>query len=214
MSHIGKIEPSPSSAALTSSNNVSNTSSSCSSSNEISTRFSYVITDASTVRTLGAAFGAQLDALGVNSGQAQLLNGPITTVEKIEGSNHTTIVCNACNYEGGLPLTSSSSVTSARCVGYIKYGIKDLYFYHKNGKVSQCSPLCLLDFYVDESMQRGGLGIALFRQMLEQTGTVPHDIAYDRPSPKLIAFMRKHFNMVNPDLQPNRYAIYDGFPLM
>jgi hypothetical protein len=193
-----------------------------SSSGTTSSRFSYIVADASTVRaTLGIVLGAQLDALGVKSGQAQLLNGPITTVEKIEGSNHTTIICCDCGDDSGVPLTSlslslsstSTAAASVQCVGYIKYGTKDLYFYHKNGKISQSSPLCLLDFYVDERMQRSGLGISLFRRMLEQTGRAPKDIAYDRPSPKLVTFMRKHFNLVNPDLQPNRYAIYDGFPL-
>lgn len=51
--------------------------------------------------------------------------------------------------------------------GYLKYGVKDLFFYRKNGIISQSSPICLLDFYVDESVQRGGIGISLFKKMLE-----------------------------------------------
>lgn len=41
----------------------------------------------------------------------------------------------------------------------------------------------------------------------------PVKLAYDRPSPKLIAFLRKNYKMINHDLQPNRFAIFDGFPL-
>ena len=179
-------------------------------------RFTFLTVTSSSIHALlSTEWCAQLDNLGIKSGQAQLLNGPITSVEKLTGSNHTIIVCCSADDEnGGIDY----------CVGYLKYGKKDLYFYHKNGKVTQSSPVCLLDFYVDDSMQRNGLGIALFRQMLNTLSTdsslssmsspiTPKDIAYDRPSPKLIAFMRKHYDMINPDLQPNRFAIYDGFTL-
>jgi alpha-tubulin N-acetyltransferase 1 len=179
-------------------------------------RFTFLTVTSSSIHAqLSAECCTQLDNLGIKSGQAQLLNGPITSVEKLAGSNHTIIVCRS---------TDGDNVGIGCCVGYLKYGVKDLYFYHKNGKVIQSSPVCLLDFYVDDSMQRNGLGLSLFRHMLDAlsidppvssstTPITPKDIAYDRPSPKLIAFMRKHYNMLNPDLQPNRFAIYDGFTL-
>jgi alpha-tubulin N-acetyltransferase 1 len=77
-------------------------------------------------------------------------------VDKILTTNHTIIV--------------SYNVTDLNqkvIYGYLKYGIKDLFFYKKNGIISQSSPICLLDFYVDESAQRGGIGISLFKKMLE-----------------------------------------------
>ena len=49
--------------------------------------------------------------------------------------------------------------------------------------------------------------------MLEILSINPCFIAYDRPSPKLISFMVKHYNMKNGDLQPNRFMIFDGFIL-
>ena len=172
--------------------------------------WTFVAVDAATVhqRLTGEQL-AQLDDLGGRSGVAQQLNGPITTVEKLEASTHTALVC--CSICTG---TAYSNDGGGRCVGFIKYGTKNLYFYRKNGQIIQCSPLCLLDFYVDEAMQRSGIGLALFRQMMAVAGVPdPRAIAYDRPSPKLVAFLRKHFSLVSPDLQPNRYAIYDGFPL-
>jgi hypothetical protein len=36
-------------------------------------------------------------------------------------------------------------------------------------------------------------------------------MAYDRPSPKLISFMSRHFGLRDGDLQPNRYMIFEGF---
>lgn len=77
-------------------------------------------------------------------------------MDKILTTNHTIIV--------------SYNVTNLNqkvIYGYLKYGIKDLFFYKKNGIISQSSPICLLDFYVDESVQRGGIGISLFKKMLE-----------------------------------------------
>ena len=39
----------------------------------------------------------------------------------------------------------------------------------------------------------------------------PTELAYDRPSMKLIGFLKKHYNLINGDLQPNKYMIYNGF---
>ena len=142
----------------------------------------------------------QLDELGCLSGVAQQLKGPITTSEKVAaaGQNQTLLLCR----DGALQVR-----------GYIKYGPKDLYLYRKNGSILTCSPPCLLDFYVHEDVQRGGLGLRLFQAMLEDLGVAPHLIAYDRPSPKLIGFMRKHFGLTKPDLQPNKFCIFECFPL-
>jgi hypothetical protein len=41
----------------------------------------------------------------------------------------------------------------------------------------------------------------------------PRLLAYDRPSPLLVAFLAKHFQMTAGDLQPNRFMIFGGFPL-
>jgi len=79
------------------------------------------------------------------------------------------------------------------------------------GQVVEISPNCLLDFDVSEKFQRNGYGYALFSSMLEITSVPVHKIAYDRPSPKLISFMKKYFSLTNMDLQPNRYAIFEGF---
>jgi len=149
---------------------------------------------------LDADSSKQLDELGCLSGESQQLNGPITSSEKLAaaGQTQTLLLCR----DG-----------ASRVQGYIKYGLKDLYLYRNNGSILTCSPPCLLDFYVHESVQRGGLGLRLFQAMLEDLGVAPHLIAYDRPSPKLISFMRKHFGLTKPSLQPNRYCLFEGFPL-
>lgn len=148
-----------------------------------------------------SCFSEHMDRLGSESGVAQALSGPITTLAKLLASpSHLTI-------------TYSDDKNIPR--GFIKYGSKDLYFYKKNGEIVQkTNQICLLDFYVSESMQRGGIGLALFQSMM---GTLeeasPSLLAYDRPSPKLIAFMAKHFQLTRPDLQPNKYTIFEGYVL-
>lgn len=63
--------------------------------------------------------------------------------------------------------SSSNSV-----VGLLKVGAKHLYVYDSHGQVHECTPLCLLDFYVHESKQRSGYGKKLFEAMLE-VGELP-----------------------------------------
>lgn len=153
----------------------------------------------------GAAVGdldvgstAAVDELGRLSGVAQLLTGPITTVQKVVASDHSLVLF---RHEGG-----------GQFLGFLKYATKDLYFYRKNGSLVQASPTCVLDFYVSEELQRQGVGLLLFQRMLQECPDLaPHKIAYDRPSPKLLAFMKKHFGLAQPDLQPNRFCLFEGF---
>ena len=53
----------------------------------------------------------------------------------------------------------------------------------------------MLDFYVHESVQRGGHGKQLFDLMLETENISPEKLGYDRPSSKLLAFCAKHFGL-------------------
>ncbi|KAF9579656.1 Alpha-tubulin N-acetyltransferase 1 [Lunasporangiospora selenospora] len=44
-------------------------------------------------------------------------------------------------------------------------------------------------------------------------GIDPRQLAYDRPSPKLYQFLKKHFGLARYLPQPNQYAIFEGFML-
>lgn len=71
-------------------------------------------------------------------------------------------------------------------------------------------PLCVLDFYVDERCQRQGVGLALFNAMLKAyDGASPASFAYDRPSPLLYAFLRKHAALTEFFPQPNNFVVFD-----
>lgn len=47
--------------------------------------------------------------------------------------------------------------------------------------------------------------------MLECENKKPTQLAYDRPSPKLLAFLKKHYNLVNFIPQNNNFVIYQQF---
>ena len=72
-------------------------------------------------------------------------------------------------------------------------------------------PLCVLDFYVHESMQRGGHGRAIFDKMLEMENITPEKLAYDRPSDKLMGFLRKHFHLIKYVPQNNNFVVFDAY---
>lgn len=115
-------------------------------------------------------------------------------------------------------------------------GKKSLYVFDKQGETRHCIAPCVLDFYVHESRQRGGLGKMLFEHMVSQVyvitiirnfntlsirhpttsqlsyeGVEPIALAYDRPSEKLLAFLQKHYGLEKKIEQMNNFVIYDGF---
>lgn len=95
--------------------------------------------------------------------------------------------------------------------GFIKVGTKDLFYREASGKCREISPLCVLDFYVHESVQRQGLGKQLFMKMLTSENVLPAKLAYDRPSPKLTKFLYKHFGLASFVPQNNNFVIFDEY---
>ena len=97
-------------------------------------------------------------------------------------------------------------------MGMLRTGRRDLYL--PSSALSKFEKvLCVLDFFVVE--QRKGIGFLLFDGMLRDEGNVcPTAIAYDKPSEKLLNFLRKHFGLKNACMQYNKFVIFpDGFYL-
>ena len=67
----------------------------------------------------------------------------------------------------------------------------------------------MLDFYVHESIQRGGYGRKLFEKMMEFEKVPARRMAYDRPSPLLLKFLKKHYGLASYVPQNNKYVVYD-----
>lgn len=100
---------------------------------------------------------------------------------------------------------------SGLVVGLLKIGRKSLYVFDKYGETRHVNAPSVLDFYVHESRQRGGLGKILFEYMIEYESLLPEQLAIDRPSDKLLGFLRKHYALTQKIPQMNNFVIYDGF---
>jgi alpha-tubulin N-acetyltransferase 1 len=84
-----------------------------------------------------------------------------------------------------------------KCIGILKVGSKKLFVRNRSGQILELNPMSVLDFYVHESVQRGGHGKDLFEKMLSTQNVSARKLAYDRPSPKLKAFLSKHYGLKN-----------------
>lgn len=82
------------------------------------------------------------------------------------------------------------------------------------GKIREINPLCVLDFYVYEGCQRTGFGRAIFSKMLECEGVEASQLGYDRPSDKLISFLKKHYNLVEYIPQNNNFIVFNDYYLL
>ena len=100
---------------------------------------------------------------------------------------------------------------SGKIEGMLKVGKKELFYRDRMGKCISMSPLCVLDFYVHDSIQRKGIGKLLFLKMLLSEDTIPNKLAYDRPSHKLLLFLKKHFTLSRYISQNNNFVIYDDY---
>lgn len=90
-------------------------------------------------------------------------------------------------------------------------GQKNLFYHDAKNQILELKPTAVLDFYVHESCQRKGVGKNLFEKMLEFEKAHPAKLAYDRPSPKLLQFLKKHYGLVNYIPQNNNYVIYSQY---
>eukprot|EP00090_Calanus_glacialis_P002011 TRINITY_DN11514_c0_g1_i1.p1 TRINITY_DN11514_c0_g1~~TRINITY_DN11514_c0_g1_i1.p1 ORF type:complete len:214 (-),score=63.46 TRINITY_DN11514_c0_g1_i1:113-754(-) len=143
-----------------------------------------------------------LDVLGQASAQAQGLKNAITSGSKM---------LNAENQTAYILVDKSGNSGMGSVVGLLKVGRKKLFLIDEAGKSNEMVPQCVLDFYVVETRQRSGCGKRLFESMLRAEQVEPRYFAIDRPSPKLVSFLRKHYNLCSSIPQVNNYVIFSGF---
>jgi alpha-tubulin N-acetyltransferase 1 len=55
-------------------------------------------------------------------------------------------------------------VDGRKAIGLLKVGPKNLFYRDPFGGVKELKPICVLDFYVHESAQRGGIGKVFFHR--------------------------------------------------
>uniref|UniRef100_A0A0K0DZ97 Alpha-tubulin N-acetyltransferase n=1 Tax=Strongyloides stercoralis TaxID=6248 RepID=A0A0K0DZ97_STRER len=96
-------------------------------------------------------------------------------------------------------------------VGILKVGRKKLYLYDDKLQRYEVTPLCVLDFYVHNTLQRKGNGHKIFEEMLRNENISPIDLAIDKPSESLLQFMKKYYNLENPIWQSTNFVVYKEF---
>ncbi|TSK28257.1 Alpha-tubulin N-acetyltransferase 1 [Bagarius yarrelli] len=144
---------------------------------------------------------AVIDELGKASAKAQKLPVPITSAAKLQANRHCLYLLKDGERNGG----------RGAAVGYLKVGYKKLFLLDQRGAHVETEPLCVLDFYVTESLQRHGYGLELFHFMLKHKKVEPEQMAYDRPSSKFLAFLEKHFDLKHSVPQVNNFVVFEGF---
>ncbi|XP_016530279.1 alpha-tubulin N-acetyltransferase 1 isoform X2 [Poecilia formosa] len=142
-----------------------------------------------------------LDELGKASAKAQDLPAPITSASKLQFQKHQLY----------LMKDGESSRGRGVVVGFLKVGYKKLFLLDRNGVHIEVEPLCVLDFYIAENLQRHGYGIELFNFMLQHQNVEPVLLAYDRPSTKLLAFLARHYNLRQSVPQVNNFVAFEDF---
>ena len=91
-----------------------------------------------------------IDKIGAASSKAQGLPAIITSASRLFTSD-TRLYLRA---EGN------------KVLGLLKVGVKKLFIRNELGAIKEISPLCVLDFYVHETVQRSGQGKYIFEKML------------------------------------------------
>ncbi|GBF96780.1 alpha-tubulin n-acetyltransferase [Raphidocelis subcapitata] len=139
-----------------------------------------------------------VEQFGLRSAKAQDLPVPITEIGRLAAAGQTLLLC--------LPHAGSGTL-----LGGLKIGRKRLFIRRANGAMVEMEPLCVLDFYVHESCQRLGIGRALLEHVLASEGLPPERLAYDRPSPKLTAFLARHYGLSSYVPQSNNFVVFDRY---
>ena len=143
-----------------------------------------------------------LDQLGKESAYAQELPSIITTSDKFlqQAEQDDQIIY--------LLLDRSKHLI----IGLIKMGIKNLFYRHLNGQIDELfNSICCLDFYIHYNAQRRGFGRVLFDYMLQYQSIKADQIAYDKPSHKLIAFLKKYYQLYDYIPQNNNFVIFNAY---
>ena len=141
------------------------------------------------------SFRKDFDRLVQQSAESQNLLHPITCWGKLSMSSDKVFIL----------------IDHDEVAGYIRTGRRKLYL-----TADPCAvPLqpftvdCVLDFFVEK--QRQGNGKYLFENFLNSQNVNVESVAFDRPSPKLVSFLTKHFNISDLVFQPNNFVISRKF---
>ena len=136
-----------------------------------------------------------LDKMGELSSKSQNLLVNVTTTNRFFPSDHTLII----------------KADKNKVLGYIKVGPKRLFLRDRICNYHERKTLCVLDFYIYDTEQRKGLGKEIFFFFLNYKKINPVELAYDRPTLRFLAFLKRNYGLENYIQQENNFTIYDEF---
>uniref|UniRef100_A0A915PS70 Alpha-tubulin N-acetyltransferase n=1 Tax=Setaria digitata TaxID=48799 RepID=A0A915PS70_9BILA len=145
-----------------------------------------------------------INSMGALSTAAQGLKRVLTTYDKIINSDDGQVLYLLWRKN---PNNENSSII----IGLLKIGYKNLYLMDPSMRSFQVAPLCVLDFYVHDTLQRQGYGHTLFNYMLQQENSSAENVAIDKPSQSLLQFMKKHYGLNEPLWQVTNFVVYPPF---
>ncbi|XP_029700836.1 alpha-tubulin N-acetyltransferase 1 isoform X1 [Takifugu rubripes] len=150
---------------------------------------------------LQACCATVIDELGKASARAQQLPAPVTSASKMKSQRHQLYLLKDGESNGGRGVVT----------GFLKIGYKKLFLLDLQSVHVEAEPLCVLDFYIVESLQRHGYGLEVFDFMLQDKNLDPVLMAYDRPSPKLLSFLANHYHLTENVPQVNNFVVFKSF---
>ncbi|KAK6032524.1 hypothetical protein OSTOST_01286 [Ostertagia ostertagi] len=146
-----------------------------------------------------------IDTLGQLSTQAQGLKRILTSYEKVVNHPEDQYIYLMWHRH---PTKPSTSIV----IGMLKVGNKHLYLLDASQiQRYEEEPLCILDFYIHDSVQRRGNGHQLFNHMLRQEGTTAKAVAIDRPSDAFLQFLAKFYGLKKPVWQSTNFVVFPEF---
>ena len=136
-----------------------------------------------------------LDKMGELSSKSQNLLVNITTTNKFFPSDQCLII----------------KADKNKVLGYIKVGPKKLFLRDRICNYHERKSLCVLDFYIYDTEQRTGLGKEIFDFMLNYKNIQPGELAYDSPTLRFLAFLKRNYGLENFITQENNFTVFDEF---
>ena len=136
-----------------------------------------------------------LDKMGDLSAKSQNLLVNVTTTNRFFPSDNCLII----------------KADKTKVLGYIKVGPKKLFLRDRICNFHERKTLCVLDFYIYDTEQRTGLGKEIFDFMLNYKNIEPGELAYDRPTLRFLAFLKRNYGLENYITQENNFTIFEEF---
>jgi len=150
-----------------------------------------------------------VEDLGKASARAQGLRQPVTCSTRIASSveQRLYLLIGGRNIVKGLIKVGKKRLFVATAAN----ANNNTFRRSNNPGLREIEPLCVLDFYVHESCQRKGEGKTLFEYMMNAEKKIPSRMGYDRPSPKFLNFLSKHYGLKDYVPQNNNFVVYNRY---